>query len=265
MSPDEGAFLKAIADNPADEPARLAFADWLRDCGDPRAGFVKLSADFLRCLRELGEQRPALPPEWAEVVDPLFNRVRFVLTSWEHADGDTRVCHVNVAPGEFIRRGHVLATLESDRMAEEVCAAEPGVVVAILIEPCERVPFGRPLLAYLRMPVELPLPQSAPPAVPLRKVIAELEARREKLRAGSAEQLARECAGVSAAIQMVFGRRALLQAFAQARTQGRVPPVGASGAEKELAHFGALIDALRTLLAQNGQPTGFAERPDAPG
>src|SRR5262245_15858513 len=36
-------FLRAICDNPADDTARLAFADWLDENGDPnRAEFIRL-------------------------------------------------------------------------------------------------------------------------------------------------------------------------------------------------------------------------------
>jgi uncharacterized protein (TIGR02996 family) len=78
MTPDEAAFLKAITDNPADETARLVYADWLTDHDDPRATFARLSADFLRCVRGLAEMRQTLPAEWLNAVDPLFGRVQAV-------------------------------------------------------------------------------------------------------------------------------------------------------------------------------------------
>ncbi len=38
---EEAAFLEAIARNPADKTARLVFADWLQERGDPRAPWVR--------------------------------------------------------------------------------------------------------------------------------------------------------------------------------------------------------------------------------
>ncbi|QJW96626.1 TIGR02996 domain-containing protein [Frigoriglobus tundricola] len=44
MSPDEAAFLKAIGDNPADETARLVYADWLAERGeDEKATWLRES------------------------------------------------------------------------------------------------------------------------------------------------------------------------------------------------------------------------------
>ena len=39
--PEEAVFWAALADDPADEPARLAFADWLEERADPRAGWLR--------------------------------------------------------------------------------------------------------------------------------------------------------------------------------------------------------------------------------
>lgn len=261
-SPDEMAFLKAIADNPADETARLAFADWLQEQGDgPRAEFARLSADFLRCLRELGEKRHTLAPEWAEVVDPLFNRVRLVPVSWQHEDGDTVVSAVRVVPGEAVRRRQLLVTLESDRMGEEIVATESGVIVSVLVKAGDEVQFGQPLLAYLSTPVEPPPRSAPPPVIPVREMIALLEDRREQLAAATAEHITRENGRIVAGIQMVFGRQALLRASAQALSRGPAPEGGTSDAQRALAHFDTCIDTLRILLASHGQPTGFAEPP----
>jgi uncharacterized protein (TIGR02996 family) len=38
---EEAAFLRAIAEKPGDDTARLAFADWLQDRDDPRAPWVR--------------------------------------------------------------------------------------------------------------------------------------------------------------------------------------------------------------------------------
>ena len=39
---DEQAFLQHILENPADWTARLVFADWLEEHGDPRSELLRL-------------------------------------------------------------------------------------------------------------------------------------------------------------------------------------------------------------------------------
>ena len=39
---NEEPFLRAIADNAADDTARLVYADWLEERGDPRAAFLRI-------------------------------------------------------------------------------------------------------------------------------------------------------------------------------------------------------------------------------
>ncbi|MBY0458740.1 MAG: TIGR02996 domain-containing protein [Gemmataceae bacterium] len=265
-SPDEAGFLKAIADNPADETARLAYADWLSDRGDPWAVFVRASADFLRAVRELGDLRRAHPPEWLEVLDPLFNRIRLAVMSWQHTDGETVVRRFRIVPGEFVRRGQVLVELESDRMAEEVVADEPGVIVALLCRESDAAPFGCPLVAYVRLPVEVPLPPPPLPVVPLREFIRSLEARRAALQSQGAEQINAEFDRTYRAAAMVFGQRSLSRLAVIARRHPNGPgvwvPNVAGKTEQALERLDTLIEVLRALLATHGQPTGFAELPE---
>lgn len=285
--PDEAGFLKAVADNPADETARLAYADWLGEHGaDRRAAFARLSAEFLRCVRELGQRRGALPPEWANVVDPLFNRVRFVPMSWRHEDGDTIVSAVPVAPGEFLRLGQTLVALDSDRMAFEICAEEPGVVVSVLVKPGDPVSFGHPMLTYLRMPVDfaLPSPPAPEPPVPVRQYIQQLELRRDEYRTQPPDQLNRVCERIGAAARMVFGSRAVFAAVRDATTRrgwapsapdgnltghGRSPvalmrQAGLSAQQIAFEEFEVALETLRVLLNRHGQPASFSEPPEVP-
>jgi carbon storage regulator len=48
-SPEERAFLRAIEANPDDETARLMFADWLEERGDPLGEFLRVRC----CLAKL--------------------------------------------------------------------------------------------------------------------------------------------------------------------------------------------------------------------
>ena len=52
-------FLHEIAANPADESARLVYADWLEDRGDARAEFVRVQCELARQERP-DERTPAL-------------------------------------------------------------------------------------------------------------------------------------------------------------------------------------------------------------
>ena len=257
---DEASFLKAIADNPADETARLAYADWLTDRADPRAAVVRASAQFLSSVRELAELRRTDQHEWANVIDPLFGRLRTVLMPWDHNDGETVVCGVRVAPAQVVQRDELLLELISDRMETDVRAEDPGVVVCVLVKPGARVSLGAPLLTYLQLPIEMPLPPSEPPAVPLKTFIKDVEGRNDALRRSTPNRILQEFDRVHAAALMVFGSYELRKAFqAVWAAQGNYRP----GVDKPppIEQLEMLTGALRVLLAKHGQPTGFAELP----
>src|SRR5437868_4196470 len=42
----EADFLQAIRDDPDDDAARLVFADWLEERGDPRSAFIRLQCEL---------------------------------------------------------------------------------------------------------------------------------------------------------------------------------------------------------------------------
>lgn len=260
-SSDEAAFLKAIADNPADETARLAYADWLQDRADPRAAVVRASARFLSSVRELAELRRTDQHEWANVVDPLFGRLRTVSMTWDHNDGEAVVFGSRVAPAELFHRGRILFELVSDRMGSEIVAEEPGVVVCLIVKEGDRAPLGAPLLAYLRLPIELPRPPSRPPTVPLKAFVDDLERRHEALRGSSVERILNEISQVSIAARMVFGSGRIAMYPAILRSRGIVgEPTNSQQASERL---NILIEVLRVLFEEHGQPTGFAELPAA--
>ena len=51
MDNDE-AFLRTIADYQADDTARLIYADWLEECGDPRADFLRVQSALSQSPRD---------------------------------------------------------------------------------------------------------------------------------------------------------------------------------------------------------------------
>ena len=77
--PDHGAFLRTIAEHPADDGPRLVYADWLEEQGDSdRAEFIRLQIDLAR-TEDDDPARPAkelrvnalLVAHWYECVAPV--------------------------------------------------------------------------------------------------------------------------------------------------------------------------------------------------
>ena len=77
---EDRAFLAAIRNDPEDDFARLVYADWLDDRGDPRGPFVRLHLalrsagpdhiDRVPAEYELSRRRVGLDPAWRAVVEP---------------------------------------------------------------------------------------------------------------------------------------------------------------------------------------------------
>ncbi len=79
-----------------------------------------------------------------------------------------------VAPGQQVRRGQVVAVVETQKGAVEVEIWEDGVVDALKVEPGTKVPVGE-LLATLRAAgtkPSVPAPAAAPPAVEKQLAVA---------------------------------------------------------------------------------------------
>ena len=79
---EEAGFLSAISRTPGEDAARLAYADWLDERGDPesaaKARFLRLTVRFRQSGRadatqqsELQPLAAELPPEWLGVVSSL--------------------------------------------------------------------------------------------------------------------------------------------------------------------------------------------------
>jgi uncharacterized protein (TIGR02996 family) len=56
VDPAEEAFLEGIRANPADNTARLVYADWLEERGDPRAEYLRVLCQWLTCRRPTDAQ-----------------------------------------------------------------------------------------------------------------------------------------------------------------------------------------------------------------
>ncbi len=69
-------------------------------------------------------------------------------------------------PGEAVRRGDVIAVVETQKGAIEIEVFETGVLDRQLVQPGATVPVGTPM-AVIRAPGAQPAPAAPPPAAPL--------------------------------------------------------------------------------------------------
>jgi len=291
MTPDEIAFLKAIGDNPADETARLVYADWLADRNDPRAEFARLSADFLRCTRGLADTRRALPAKWLGAVDPLFDRFQIVRLAnpGEGIAGGT-VTGVFVTPGCSVALRQALVEVSTDKAIMEIPADHPGVIVSILVRPGDFIAVGQALLVYLSSqdpfppsaaPAPVPAPRPSPdratepkvPLEPLAEFIHDMERGRDSLRTALPEQINAILVYLETAARMVFGRGAVRVAWDTARanrgwhllSMRPTTQMRSSGLTDEQVLQERLdihIEMFRVFLRTHGQPVEFRELPD---
>jgi pyruvate dehydrogenase E2 component (dihydrolipoamide acetyltransferase) len=81
----------------------------------------------------------------------------------------------HVHPGDAVRRGDIVATVDTDKAAIEVEVWESGVVEELLVPEGTRVPVGAPL-ARLRPDGAAPPPAEAPAPVPVAAPVSEAAA-----------------------------------------------------------------------------------------
>jgi uncharacterized protein (TIGR02996 family) len=84
---EEEAFLRAVTEFQADPVARLAYADWLEERGDPRGAYLRAESEWAQVMGPAGEENlrqlaRELDPVWvARVSRPpvgvCCNRIRF--------------------------------------------------------------------------------------------------------------------------------------------------------------------------------------------
>ncbi|MBI4502174.1 MAG: E3 binding domain-containing protein, partial [Gemmatimonadetes bacterium] len=82
-------------------------------------------------------------------------------------------------PGDVVRRGDIIADVDTDKGVIEVEVFSNGVIEKLLVVPGTKVPVGTPL-AIIReegVPVAAPAPAAAPPTVPERPRISPLALR----------------------------------------------------------------------------------------
>lgn len=258
MPPDEAAFLNAIRTNPADETARLVYADWLADRDDPRADFARLSAEFLRCVRGLAALRQAIEPDWLADLDPLFNRL-VVRTLTEIDTGGperTAVDEVLVEQGTPVAAGQPLLRLLRTAGAAVIVAERPSLVTAVFVRRYQSVQLRQPLVAYL-MDADALARRAAPG--PMRAHLRALESRRAALRKESADLLEVKLRRYQTALRMIFGDAAVSAAHEEVfPADDESDEEDASPEARAQERLDTYIATVRVLLARHGQPAWFA-------
>ena len=98
---DDQVFLDTLKTSPADDTARLVYADWLDDRADPRAEYLRLQVQLAETAARLAELGDGLDPSWVAAVRwPLESAGAFKLRSG-HEVGLTRLEQAYVDTGLF--------------------------------------------------------------------------------------------------------------------------------------------------------------------
>src|SRR5262245_51518143 len=113
---ERDAFLRAITTEPADDTARLVFADWLEEHGEPeRAELIRVQCELCRkpeCPEWCNHEPEHCRVAWLEC------RERELLTANEHRWRTEPKCELCVGSGEV-----TLASIAGGRRATHTCQA----------------------------------------------------------------------------------------------------------------------------------------------
>jgi pyruvate dehydrogenase E2 component (dihydrolipoamide acetyltransferase) len=196
------------------------------------------------------------------------------------------------SPGDEVRRGDIIAVVETDKADVEVEVFQSGVVEQLLVDPGTKVPVGTPL-ALIRgegepmAPAVRPAPPAAAPSAPVSRIAAPAEpavSEHRLLISPSARELARELGVDPATLEGTGpGRRITrkdVEAAATARAAppapGKAPPgerearmrsaiaAAMSRSNREIPHFyvSQTIDLSRSLrwLEEQNAKRSVAQR-----
>jgi uncharacterized protein (TIGR02996 family) len=157
---DEAAFLDALKVNPADDTARLVYADWLDEQGEAaKAEYLRLTCRLAAGDGDIAEDPPDaarllelgrdLPDDWAEAAAGRFD---LLLTGYESPADKIRVIKV-------LRERFGIGLAEAKQLSEALPARLLGWVpfdAAVL--------FARPMTGAA--PMDLRLRPSVTPGIP---------------------------------------------------------------------------------------------------
>ncbi|MET3951372.1 dihydrolipoamide acetyltransferase family protein [Arthrobacter sp. UYEF36] len=77
-----------------------------------------------------------------------------------------------VKPGDYVRRGDLVAVVDTDKTVMDVESFQEGVVAELLVDLGETVPVGTPLARITQTPAEVGAPRQEAPAPPVRAAAA---------------------------------------------------------------------------------------------
>ena len=72
-----------------------------------------------------------------------------------------------VKPGDYVRRGDLVAVVDTDKTVMDVESFQEGVVAELLVGLGETVPVGPPVARITQTPAEVGVPRQEAPAPPL--------------------------------------------------------------------------------------------------
>jgi uncharacterized protein (TIGR02996 family) len=131
---DEADFLRALASDPGDDVARLAFADWLTERDDPRAPWVRDPAVFRWMGPSAGDPVPALLEAVRRDEYPLSYEAETVLTRVGAAAVPVLLAEIEMAGRGAAYAGRALAGMETalvmpilDRLLQLADAEAPEI------------------------------------------------------------------------------------------------------------------------------------------
>lgn len=82
-----------------------------------------------------------------------------------------------VKPGDYVRRGDLVAVVDTDKTIMDVESFQEGVVAELLVDLGKTVPVGTPLARITQTPAEVGAPREEAPASPVRGETSKAAAR----------------------------------------------------------------------------------------
>jgi pyruvate dehydrogenase E2 component (dihydrolipoamide acetyltransferase) len=155
----------------------------------------------------------------------------------------------NVAPGDAVKRGQVVAVVETDKGAIDVEIFEDGVVRELVVQPGTKVPVGT-VLARLETAA-----QSAPPSPPPEPSGTAQEAAGSRARISPAARIRARELGVEVASLIGTGPAGSITIAdvekAKRPAQPSRQPSAARAGEADIAQAGGMREAIATAMSRS--------------
>lgn len=167
-----------------------------------------------------------------------------------------------VKPGDSVKRGQVVAVVETQKGAIEVECFEEGTVEELLLAPGEKAPVETPM-ARIRGPGEAPAPTAAPPPPPAAPAPPPAEPRPTPKPAAPPPPPPARPAAAGPRVSPAARRRALELGVPLDRLHGTGPEGAVTVADVEAAARGAAAEPQPFAAVPAPAPAAEPERPAA--